>query len=90
MCYEYGYEATIVACLRRRPFVARRKLLIKDRNVKYFFWLILQEELGGIEPKRRMRYENPCDARLLREAYARTTRRPHTETFAEKVVGYFF
>ncbi|XP_050553111.1 potassium voltage-gated channel unc-103-like isoform X3 [Spodoptera frugiperda] len=43
------------------------------------------EELGGIEPKRRMRYENPCDARLLREAYARTTRRPHTETFAEKV-----
>ncbi|CAH0600507.1 unnamed protein product [Chrysodeixis includens] len=43
------------------------------------------EELSGIEPKRRMRYENPCDARLLREAYARTTRRPHTETFAEKV-----
>ncbi|XP_050359959.1 potassium voltage-gated channel unc-103 [Nymphalis io] len=43
------------------------------------------EELGGIEPRRRMRYENPCDARLLREAYARTTRRPHTETFAEKV-----
>lgn len=34
-----------------------------------------------------MRYENPCDARLLREAYARTTRRPHTETFAEKVVS---
>lgn len=33
-----------------------------------------------------MRYENPCDARLLREAYARTTRRPHTETFADKVV----
>lgn len=33
-----------------------------------------------------MRYENPSDARLLREAYARTTRRPHTETFAEKVV----
>lgn len=45
-----------------------------------------QEELGGIEPKRRMRYENPSDARLLREAYARTTRRPHTETFAEKMV----
>ncbi|XP_069354385.1 potassium voltage-gated channel unc-103-like isoform X4 [Maniola hyperantus] len=43
------------------------------------------EELSGIEPRRRMRYENPCDARLLREAYARTTRRPHTETFAEKV-----
>ncbi|XP_045760859.1 potassium voltage-gated channel unc-103-like isoform X4 [Maniola jurtina] len=43
------------------------------------------EELGGIEPRRRMRYENPCDARLLREAYARTTRRPHTETFADKV-----
>ncbi|XP_073943724.1 potassium voltage-gated channel unc-103-like isoform X3 [Choristoneura fumiferana] len=42
------------------------------------------EELGGIEPRRRVRYENPCDARLLREAYARTTRRPHTETFAEK------
>ncbi|CAH2267209.1 jg2937 [Pararge aegeria aegeria] len=43
------------------------------------------DELGGIEPRRRMRYENPCDARLLREAYARTTRRPHTETFADKV-----
>nr|AKS48233.1 mutant potassium voltage-gated channel isoform II [Bombyx mori] len=43
------------------------------------------EELGGIEPRRRMRYENPCDARLLREAYARTTRRPHTENFAEKM-----
>ncbi|XP_075985214.1 potassium voltage-gated channel unc-103-like isoform X5 [Anticarsia gemmatalis] len=43
------------------------------------------EEICGIEPRRRMRYENPCDARLLREAYARTTRRPHTETFAEKV-----
>ncbi|XP_026323381.1 potassium voltage-gated channel unc-103 isoform X2 [Hyposmocoma kahamanoa] len=43
------------------------------------------EELAGIEPKRRMRYENPGDARLLREAYARTTRKPHTETFAEKV-----
>ncbi|CAK1599797.1 unnamed protein product [Parnassius mnemosyne] len=42
------------------------------------------EELGGIEPRRRMRYENPYDARLLREAYARTTRRPHTETFADK------
>ncbi|XP_049887583.1 potassium voltage-gated channel unc-103-like isoform X2 [Pectinophora gossypiella] len=42
------------------------------------------EELGGIEPRRRMRYENPNDARLLREAYARTTRKPHTETFAEK------
>ncbi|CAK1548564.1 unnamed protein product [Leptosia nina] len=42
------------------------------------------EELGGIEPKRRMRYENPSEARLLREAYARTTRRPHTETFADK------
>lgn len=34
-----------------------------------------------------MRYENPYDARLLREAYARNTRRPHTETFAEKVVS---
>ncbi|KAG7304428.1 Potassium voltage-gated channel sub H member 6-variant 2 [Plutella xylostella] len=43
------------------------------------------DELCGIEPRRRMRYENPNDARLLREAYARTTRRPHTETFAEKV-----
>ncbi|XP_041974697.1 potassium voltage-gated channel unc-103-like isoform X3 [Aricia agestis] len=43
------------------------------------------EELGGIEPRRRMKYENPMDARLLREAYARTTRRPHTETFADKV-----
>ncbi|CAB3237236.1 unnamed protein product [Arctia plantaginis] len=43
------------------------------------------EELCGIEPRRRMRYENPYDARLLREAYARNTRRPHTETFAEKV-----
>ncbi|KAJ2946421.1 hypothetical protein O0L34_g12461 [Tuta absoluta] len=42
------------------------------------------EELAGIEPRRRMKYENPMDARLLREAYARTTRRPHTETFAEK------
>ncbi|XP_041974698.1 potassium voltage-gated channel unc-103-like isoform X4 [Aricia agestis] len=42
------------------------------------------EELGGIEPRRRMKYENPMDARLLREAYARTTRRPHTETFADK------
>ncbi|XP_053600824.1 potassium voltage-gated channel unc-103-like isoform X3 [Plodia interpunctella] len=43
------------------------------------------DELCGIEPRRRMRYENPSEARLLREAYARTTRRPHTETFAEKV-----
>ncbi|XP_050673584.1 potassium voltage-gated channel unc-103 isoform X3 [Leptidea sinapis] len=42
------------------------------------------EELSGIEPKRRMRYENPSEARLLREAYARSTRRPHTETFADK------
>lgn len=48
--------------------------------------LCFQEELSGIEPRRKMRYENPYDARLLREAYARTTRRPHTETFAEKVV----
>lgn len=54
----------------------------------YLFWV--QEELCGIEPRRRMRNENPaCDARLLREAYARTTRRPHTETFAEKVVCTF-
>ncbi|XP_013144635.1 PREDICTED: potassium voltage-gated channel subfamily H member 6-like [Papilio polytes] len=42
------------------------------------------EELGGIETRRRMRYEHPYDARLLREAYARNTRRPHTETFADK------
>lgn len=52
----------------------------------YLSELFVQEELGGIEPRRRMRYENPCDARLLREAYARTTRRPHTENFAEKMV----
>ncbi|CAH2068590.1 unnamed protein product, partial [Iphiclides podalirius] len=42
------------------------------------------EELGGIEPRRRMRYENPYDARLLREAYARNARRHHAETFADK------
>lgn len=51
--------------------------------------IVPQEELSGIEPRRRMRYENPSEARLLREAYARTTRRPHTETFAEKVVRIY-
>lgn len=60
--------------------------------VTSFFYV--QDELCGIEPRRRMRYENPSEARLLREAYARTTRRPHTETFAEKVVrdlsSFFF
>ncbi|XP_063393970.1 potassium voltage-gated channel unc-103-like isoform X1 [Cydia fagiglandana] len=59
-----------------------RASFVTNLDISY---IMRDEELGGIEPRRRMRYENPCDARLLREAYARTTRRPHTETFAEKV-----
>ncbi|XP_072936044.1 potassium voltage-gated channel unc-103-like isoform X5 [Epargyreus clarus] len=59
-----------------------RSSFVNNLEITY---IMRDQELSGIEPRRRMRYENPSEARLLREAYARTTRRPHTETFADKV-----
>ncbi|XP_072936046.1 potassium voltage-gated channel unc-103-like isoform X7 [Epargyreus clarus] len=58
-----------------------RSSFVNNLEITY---IMRDQELSGIEPRRRMRYENPSEARLLREAYARTTRRPHTETFADK------
>lgn len=63
--------------------VMHNRISFVELEHQYF----VQDELGGIEPRRRARYETGPDARVLREAYARSTRHPHTETFVDKVVG---